>query len=253
MKKLILTTLFTLTLFFVHSHAFALLKLEGRYWFTDLDGTLKVTEGGVQGTDIDLTDDLGVDDEDFWELRIILEMGKHRLRYGFIRLDWDGDEILTKTITFGGETFTVSSRVVTDLDIDYHRLGYIYDLIDTLGNRLSLILEVKYFDIDASLEAPSVVPAIVESETLDAPVPTVGLAFELGLPFLLNFGGEVTGITAGKYGYLVDAEAAINFNPLPMLTISGGYRYFKLEAEDDDDFELDLDLQGPFLTLRVGF
>jgi hypothetical protein len=112
MKKLILTTLFTLTLFFVHSHAFAILKFEGRYWFTDLDGTLKVTERGVQGSNIDLTDDLGVDDEDFWEARITLEMGKHRLRYGFVRLDWDGDEILTETITFGGETFTVSSRVI---------------------------------------------------------------------------------------------------------------------------------------------
>jgi hypothetical protein len=116
-----------------------------------------------------------------------------------------------------------------------------------------LILEVKYFDIDAKLEAPNVVPAIDESESLDAPVPTVGLAFQLGLPFLLNFGGEVTGITAGRYGYLVDAEAAINFNPLPLFTLSGGYRYFKLKAEDDDDFELDFDLQGPFLTLRVGF
>jgi hypothetical protein len=213
---------------------------------------VKVTEGGVKGTEVDLTDDLGVSDEDFWEGRLTLELGKHKLRYGFMRLRWDGDETLAETITFAGETFTVNSLVVTDLDIDYHRLGYVYDLLATNGNRLSVILEVKYFNIDAGLEAPNEVPAIDESESIDAPIPTVGLAFQLGLPFLFNIGGEITGITAGKYGYMLDAEAAINFNPVPFLTLSSGYRYLKLNVEDDDD-EVDFDLNGPFLTLLVGF
>jgi hypothetical protein len=253
MKRFVLTTLFSLALIFVHSQASAILKLEGRYWFTDLDGDLKVTESGIEGTDIELTDTLKVDDEDFWEIRATLELGRHKIRYGFVQFEWDGENTLTETITFGGETFTITTFVATDLDIDYHRLGYEYDIIDTLDNRLGLIVEVKYFDIDASLEAPNEVPPIKESEAFAAPIPTVGVAFQLGLPFLFNVGGELTGITLGKYGYLLDGEAAVNFKPFPFVSISGGYRYLKLKAEDEDDFEVDIDLNGPFITLRAGF
>lgn len=253
MKRILFTTAITLALVFFHTHAFAVLKLEGRYWFTDLEGDLKVSESTIEGTDIDITDTLKVDDEDFWEIRATLELGSHKIRYGFVNLEWDGDNTLAETITFGGQTFTVSTLVATDLDVVYHRLGYEYDIIDTLDNRLGLIFEVKYFDVDASIEAPNLVPAVKESESYSVALPTVGVAFQAGLPFLLNVGGEVTGITLGKYGYLVDAEAAVNFNPFPFVTLSGGYRYFKLHADDDDDFELDFDLNGPFAMLRVGF
>ncbi len=253
MKRILFTTAITLALVFFHTQAFAVVKLEGRYWFTDLEGDLNVTDGGLAGTDIDIKDDLGVDDEDFWEIRATLEFGSHKFRYGFVNLEWDGDNTLTETINFGGETFTVSTFVVTDIDIVYHRLGYEYDFIDTLDYRLGAIFEVKFFDVDASVEAPNVVPAVKESESFTAPVPTIGVAFQAGLPFLLDVGGEVTGITLGKYGYLIDAEAAVNFNPFPFVTLSGGYRYFKLHADVDDDFELDLDLNGPFVLLRVGF
>lgn len=249
MKKILLTALFTLVFVFAHSHSFALLSIEGRYWFTELDGDVKVTEAGVVGTDIDFSDDLGVDDEDFWEVRITLEFGKHKLRYGFIKLEWDGEKTITEEINFGGETFTVSTFVDSELNVDYHRLGYQYDFIDTLENRLGLILELKYFDIDARLKAPP----IDESESLQVPVPTVGVAFQLSLPLLVTFGGEVTGVTLGGYGHLIDGEAALRFNPIPFLRLSGGYRYLKVKVEDGDDSEVDFDLHGPFLTLGASF
>jgi hypothetical protein len=251
-KKLVLTVLFTLTLIFAHSYAFALVKLEGRYWFTDLEGTVEVTEGILPGTRIDLVADVGIADETFLEGRLTLELGSHKLRYSFVRLSWEADETLDTTINFAGVSFPVTTFVETELDIDYHRIGYEYDFIDFLDNRLGVIVEVKIFDIEARLRAPAL--AQDESEAFTAPFPALGAVFQVGLPFFLNIGGELTGITLGSYGYLVDGEAAINFNPLPLVNLSGGYRYVKFHVENDgNDDEVDFDLKGPFATLRIGF
>ncbi len=244
-----------LALFFVlafpGSKAFALVKAEGRYWFTSLNSSVKVTEANIIGTNIDLVDDLGVgDSENFWEGRITLELGSHKLRYSYMPMKWDGSKTISKDIVFKGKTYTASTVVDSELDIKYHRLTYEYDIIDTLDNRLGILLEVKYFDIDASLKDSTLV--LDESESIKVPLPSVGLTANIGLPLLLNVGGEVTGVSLGNYGYIVDAEAAVNFKPLPFITVSGGYRYLKLHVEVNDD-EGDFELNGPYALLRASF
>lgn len=229
----------------------AIVNVEGRYWFSNFDDKVKISKGSVIGTDINLVDDLGVDDSrNFWEGRITLELGSHKLRYGFMPLEWKGSKSLNRSITFNGQTYSASTNVNTELKADYHRLGYEYDIIDSLNNKLGVIFEVKYFDAKASLDAPSA--GIHESADGKAPIPTIGVAAQVGLPFLFSVGGEVTGITVGSKGYMYDAEAAVNFKPAPFVIVSGGYRILKLHAENSDDLA-DLEVKGPFLTLVADF
>ncbi len=233
------------------SKAWALVDIEGRYWFTDLNATAKVTSGGVLGTDIDLANDLGIDDrKNFFDGRITLELGKHRIRYGFAPLKWSGSKTLTSSVTFNGQTYSASAGVDTDVKLDYHRLAYEYDFIDTLDNRLGVIFEAKYFSGNARLAASSL--GLDEKKTLRAPIPTIGVAGQVGLPFLLSVGGEVTGITLGKKAYLYDAEAGVSIKPAPFVVISGGYRIFKLHLEDNDN-KGDFTLKGPYVMLRADF
>ncbi|MBW7956701.1 MAG: hypothetical protein H3C68_02300 [Deltaproteobacteria bacterium] len=248
MKKL--AAFFTMLFVFLGAApASALVDIEGRYWFSDIDGNIRFVDGGV-GTDIDLVNDLGMDDEDFIDARITLELGSHRLRYGFMPLKWEGQNTITRNITFGDQTFSASTDVESELRIDYHRLGYQYNIIDTLDNHLGVIFELKYFDTEASLKAPAV--PLDETETFKAPIPTIGIAAQASLPLLFSVGGEVTGITLGSDAYLVDAEASINFEPVPFIVISGGYRLFRLHVEHDSDLA-DLTLKGPFVMLRADF
>ncbi|HBG45567.1 MAG TPA: hypothetical protein DDW94_01095 [Deltaproteobacteria bacterium] len=249
MKKLSFLFAFMLVLF-TGSMAFAVVDIEGRYWFTDLDGTVKVTEGGTSGTEIDLTDDLGVEDDDFLDARITLELGSHKIRYGYMPLKWNGSKTTTQNIVFNGETYSASTDVQSELKMGYHRLGYEYDFIDTLNNRLGVIFEIKYFDGEASLTAPSA--GLDETESFKAPIPTVGIAAQVGLPFLLSVGGEVTGMGIGSEAYIIDGEAMVNLKPAPFVVISGGYRIFKLHLESDDDLA-DLTVKGPFVMLRADF
>lgn len=250
MKKVAAVLAFFIVLF-TGTNALAIVDVDARYWFSDLDGSVKVTGGGVAGTDLKLGDDLGVDEKNnFFEGRITLELGSHKLRYGYMPLKWDGSKAITQSIVFNGQTYASSTNVDSELKMDYHRLGYEYEIIDTLNNRLGVIFELKYFDGDASLKAPSA--SLDESESFKAPVPTVGISAQVGLPFLFSVGGEVTGITLGSQAYLVDAELAVNLKPAPFVVLSGGYRIFKLHIESDDDL-VDVTAKGPFVMLRADF
>lgn len=229
--------------------ASAWLEAEGRYWLPTLDANFKSSTAAVLGTNIDLVDDLGLDDsETFPEGRVTLNIGKHRLRYGFMPLEWDATKTITRSIVFGGQTYSVSDSVSTTLKADYHRLGYEYDFIDVINNRLGVIFEVKYFDFEAGLKTTG----IDEAESLKAPVPTVGLAAQFGLPSMFSIAGEVTGIGLGSDLYLYDAEVGLILTPAPFVRISGGYRIFELHIEDGDD-EATLTLSGPYVMLRADF
>lgn len=254
MKKLLVFTVALFAVFLISSsRAEAVFEIEGRYWFSTLDSDIKVTDGGLIGTDIDLTKDLGVDDEEsFPEVRVRVGLGSHHLRYSYTSLSWDGTKSIAEVagIDFGGTNFAQTTFVKTSLDIEYHRLAYEYDLFDLMRNRVTLIAELKYLDVDAELDAPAV--ALNESESISIPLPTVGIGVQAGLPALLDVSAEVTGIGLGSDAYFVDAEAMINFHPAPLFVVSGGYRYINLHVDDNDD-ELDFILDGPFLMVKLGF
>ena len=248
MKRMMLSAVLLAVSVFYALPAEAIVHVEGRYWFTTLESNVKATDLGVIGSEINLVDTLGVDDKkNFWEARVDLNLGSHHLRYGYMPLSWDGQKTITQSINFDGKTYSASARVDSNLDITYQRLGYRYNIIDTLGNQLGIIFDIKLFDIEARLKTTG----IDESYSVTAPVPTIGLGAQIGLPFLFTVGAEVTGI-AYSGNHLIDGEAAINFNPIPFITISGGYRIFDLKVEDGDD-KVDFSLKGPFLMVNAGF
>jgi len=250
MRKVLLAVLVVMLFCLMHSTADAIVHVEGRYWFSNLDSKVKVTDASVIGTDIDLVDTLGVDDKkNFWEGRIDLNLGSHHLIYGYMPLSWTGQKTITQSVTFAGRLYTASTKVDSSLDILYQRLGYRYDIIDMLGNRLGIIFDIKLLDIEARLKAPAI--GVDKAYSVTAPIPTVGLGAQVGLPFLFSVGADVTGI-AYSGNHLIDGEAQINFNPIPFVVISGGYRLFDVKVADGDN-KVDFKLKGPFLMVRAGW
>lgn len=251
MKKILLVLAVLALTLSISTDASAWLEAEARYWMPTLESNFKSSITGVIGTNIDLVDDLGLDDnESFPEGRVTLNLGKHRLRYGYMPLEWDASKNITQTYTFGGKDYIAGALVDTTLKADYHRLGYEYDFIDVLNNKLGIIFEIKYFDFEAGLKADGL--GFNETESLKAPVPTIGLAAQFGLPALLSIAGEVTGIGTGGDLYLYDAEVGVVYTPAPFIRLSGGYRIFELHVEDGDD-EATLTLSGPYVMLKADF
>jgi hypothetical protein len=229
------------------------IELEGRWWWTDLKGKMKVTDSNGVGTDIDLKNDLDIKDGGWPELRLTWYTGKNsRIRIAYTQLDYDGDANLQKTILFDGTTYDVGARVVTDLDIKYASLGWAWQFINIDNGffKLGTLIEAKGFWTAATLEAPDL--AIREKEKFTFVLPTIGAALDLNPHKMLNIFAEGSGLYAGNYGYMYDVEAGVKLIPIKILSIKGGYRLLEFEAEHHDDFAK-VRVHGPFVGVTVRF
>ena len=231
------------------------LELEGRYWWTDLQGKMKVTDSNGIGTDIDLKDDLDAKDESWPELRLTWYTGKNsKIRIAYTQVGYDGDANIQKTILFDGTTYDVGTRVVTELDIKYASLGWAWQFINIDNGffKLGTLIEAKGFWTEATLEAPDLATPIKEKEKFTFVLPTIGAALDFNPHKMLNIFAEGSGLYAGNYGYMYDVEAGVKFIPIKILSIKGGYRLLEFKAEHHDDFAK-ARVHGPFVGVTVRF
>jgi hypothetical protein len=253
MKRIFLLSICFLSIFCMVLPVFAFeLGVRGYYWFPEVSGVIRSDDAGIVGTELDLEDDLGVDNESYPIVEVFAGIGKHHLSLAFYNLDYNGDTVLTKDIYFNGELFQVNERVVSSLEYDNYDVMYRYDLIDLenflAGGSLGLVARLMVFDGSASIASATV----TTKEVFTAPIPMVGANFHVGiLKDILEARVLVTGI-----GYsdntAFDGQAELFFTPFPFLDIHGGYRFLKIDVEEDD-VKFDFDNSGLYVALTVSF
>lgn len=230
------------------------LEFEGRYWFTDLEGGIKITENDI-GTDIDFKDDLDIKDEGYPELRLTWYTGRNsRIRVAYTQVAYEGDANLQRTIEFNGTTYNAGTRILTDLDIKYARIGWAWQFIN-IGSgivKLGTLLEARGFWTEGTLEAPDLATPLKEKEEFWFVLPTIGAILDINPHRMWNIFAEGSGMTAGKYGYMYDVEAGVKLIPIKILSIMAGYRLMEFKAEDEPDFAK-VRVYGPFVGVTVRF
>ncbi len=133
-------------------------------------------------------------------------------------------------------------------------MGWVWQFID-IGKgtvKLGTLVEGKGFWVKASLEAPDLLSPVKESKRVLFGLPTIGVAFDINPHKIVNIFGEVSGLSAGSYGYTYDAEAGIKLIPVEFLSIIAGYRIFDVKAKDNSDFAK-LRFHGPFAGATLRF
>ncbi len=226
--------------------------IRGQYWFPDLSGDIRVDDNGLSGTSLDLEDDLEVDDESYPLVEVFAGLGNHHLSVAYYNADYEGSNVLDRTITFDGDTFNVGERVKSSLEYDVYDVMYRYDLLDLenvlAGFSLGLVGRVQVFDGSVEIDSPS----MSTRQDFTAPIPMAGLNLHLGiLADLLEARVLATGIGYGK-GSMIDAQADISFTPFPFIDIHGGYRAMVIDFETDD-VELNYDVLGPYVGVTLSF
>jgi outer membrane protein len=255
MKKLLILCLSVLTLMATALPAQGFeAGVRGYYWFPSLDGNIKYSDNSIQGTKLDLKDDLGFDDEYYPFGGIFLGLGDHHLSFSFYRADYDGRETLTQDINFGGEIFPAGHRIKSSLDYDVYDFTYQYDVLNLenvlAGFSLGLVGRVEVFDLEAEIRDET--SGQSQKEDYTAPVPMLGLNFHLGiLADILEARILATGMGYWD-GYMVDAQAELLFTPIPYVDISAGYRTFWVDV-DTNDLELNYNTSGVYAGITVGF
>lgn len=253
MYRILLVVIFLVSFYGITSAAEVTFEFEGRYWITDLDASVRVIESGI-GTDFDLKQDLGVKDEDYPEARFTWQMNPDsRLRLAYTQVNYAGHEDISRSIEFGGKTYTAGTRVNSEFDIQYLRAGWIWQFVNLMDKiKVGPVVELKGIMADISLDAPNLVPAVSESEDFIAGLPTVGVALDINPVKKVNLFAEISGLSAGSYGYFFDAEAGVKIIPIKNLSITGGFRIIDIEAEYDDDF-VKIETTGPFVGATLRF
>ena len=224
----------------------------GYYWFPSLDGKLKVDEAGIIGTTIDFENDLAIEDEDYPSVEAFVGAGRHHLDLGYTKIDYSGSNVLTRTIVFDGQTYSIGDLVSSSIEykmIDFH---YQYDFIDLenalAGFSLGGVLQVKYLDGEVSLKTTG----LDEKEDFTLPIPMVGLNLHIGIiADILE--ARVRGTIMTYSGdSMYELMADLSFTPLPFIDIHGGYKTFVIDVEEEDAL-LDYDMSGPYAAITISF
>ncbi|MGE3962464.1 MAG: hypothetical protein AB7I09_00015 [Planctomycetota bacterium] len=235
------------------------------YWRADLDGDIQFTDNLVTGTKIDLVDTLGLDkrDEDF-AYRGSVALGPVVLEGQYFEIERDGDQVLTETISFQGQTFVVSDRVLSHVEgvlaTAYAKFGVIgVQPQDGPGFSIGGLVGIDYVKMEASIRSTTLALEESEDASVIFPVGGVTASFELPLGESLSLvaSGQAAGFFGVEYadieGSFVDARGDVGIRLAKLLTVSVGYRFFDVDFEDGDDNEANVTFSGPYVLGQISF
>ncbi len=225
--------------------ASALVEAEGSYWWMSLDGDGKVGYKGVEGTRIDVDDDLGFDSSEGVESLRIIVGNVHQLGAAYLSTSLSADNQLNRTIHFRNKVYPVNTRISTDLDVDLFEAFYRFNVGTSLA-RGGFLLGGLYLRCDSEVRSPVYGRA---SGDFSSGMPFVG-AFFIGNPVpFLGFRGSVLG-SAWDLGDVqasfIDAQMGIEVETPAGIFGGVGYRYVNIDASDDEEpVDITLTLSGP--------
>jgi len=260
MKRLLKTALLALALTGLAAApvlADEIVALKAGYLMLSPEGQFSVDGNALSGTRVDLDTDLGFDDSENYFLEGALNLGPFRLAVGYLPLEFSGAGTLNQTIDFNGTTFDVGVATTSEVKIDIVDAGVTWHVInlDDLPTRIQLGPELAVKLVDADLTMTGVDAntslSVTETESVQVPIPTIGARARIGLSDYLGLIGRV-GYMEFQDNSFLDAEAQIEFSPIPLVGVFGGYRYFDLQVDDSGVF-VDAQFAGPFAGAFIRF
>lgn len=233
------------------------LELKLRYWLTNFEAETEVVEE-IFGGDIDLDDDFNVGDGDLPELQLRWQFKpKHALIARYIQLDNWGENLEVLGLLMDNRPIVAPNFLRSDLELKYLKLGWRRKLFGNEVVKVETIVDLAVFDIEAEFSARTWLISPLwkvddEDEDELGFLPLLGLSCGVTPLKRLSVFAEVSGMYAGSYGSIIDAEAGLRFVPWGFLSIEGGYRYLEIDVElDNEDTQVQLD--GPFVGASVRF
>lgn len=250
-----LTIITLLILFTFYSTAVAdeLLSLKAGYQLLSPSGTIAGSVGG--DTPLNVKSDLDLDDSGGLTGEIALNWGRSRLSVNYLPISFSGTGTLKFDGIFNGQIFAQGDELDSTFEIALYDIGYSYFIVnlDDLPTRFQLGLEVAVKVADSEVIVRNLHPdrLFTERESALVPIPTVGLRSRIALADFLGITGRIGYMEVDANRFL-DAEAQLEFSPVPMLGLYAGYRYFDLKI-DEKDLYVETDFSGPFGGLMVRF
>jgi hypothetical protein len=223
---------------------------------------LDADNSGLQNTDIDIEDDLGLDDmRSLVQGEITFLPGeRHLLRLSGQATRRSANTLLQRTITFEDDTFVINGRVASKLDLTLFGLTYGYRFLKRERFELDGTFSIQIAEIDANITGRDAngtqIRSAQDAEDGVAPIPLFGLEgrFDFGSRWSAEGRFQYVGAnTEGIDASILDARLAVTWRQNPYLVYGVGYRRFDIDVDadrDNDSGRVDLSISGPMLFLR---
>ena len=215
-------------------------------WQQNYDGSIRdLDTGGSVGEEIDFNTDLGLDDEKGNVIYVALEHGVPflpNIKLQSTEIETDATNVLNRSFSYGGETFTASDTVATEADLSHTDLTLYYQVLDNWVS-LDIGLTVRLFDGFVSITSST----DSAREDFDAPIPLLYANARFDLPLSGAYAGVIAHALGDGDNMFVDFQATVGYESSFGAGVEAGFRSLDLDLDDIDDVEADLTIDGAFI------
>ena len=221
-------------------------KFELGGYFPSISSDMKVDVGDVS---IDMENFLGLNEDEsvarldgYWRFA-----KKHRLGFGYYGLRRDATNAFSDSVDIGGETWYAGAYVSTELDMDFFTLVYAYsfyqnekwEIAGTIGAywvkvQTTIALAAA---LDNGVDPPLAVSDRFVSETVEAPLPLIGLSFDYYITpkWMATLKGGYFQLSLDNFsGRILNLGAKLEYQFTKTFGLGLGYDGFRLNVDADD-------------------
>lgn len=218
------------------------IMLKAGYASISSSGQISSSSAGIVGSALNLDNTLAMTKSSNVTLEAAIQLGDSRFGISYMPLKFSGTKTVTTPVQFNGTAFT--NNVKSTLDSSIIDLSYTYFLInmDDIPSRLQIGIEssLKFVSSKAMLSSTG----LSQEVSANLPIPTIGVRARVALADLVGITANVGYLGYGGNSFL-DAQAQIEFSPLPTIGIYAGYRQIALKI-DKVGLKVDTTFAGPF-------
>lgn len=230
------------------------IEFEGQYWTPGFD-TFGINTGNGEGDGVDFNEDLGFGEKPYSEIRLLFTARPRKtFRLYATQLNRTGDSTLSDFVVFDERLFGPGTRVESEFDMDYLRMGYQWIVTPRRMDRfhIGLLFDVRIMTMNAYLSAPDLRSPMDGHEKLAVFLPTLGLNMKLTLHERVHTFVEIAGMKTDRFGSILDSEAGIRFTPVQHVNLVAGYRMMDVHVIDVPN-HVEMKMSGPYMTLGFQF
>lgn len=210
------------------------------FWDPSPDIVIASESLGQIGDRIDFVNDLGIEKSTFRQFKITLRPAtKHKFRFEYTPIRYSADHTVTRTFIFNGQRYTIGLPVTSDVKWNAYRFGYEWDFVYRDRGFAGVVIEAKYTDIQATLDANFAGFHDTEFTHAKAPIPAIGFIGRGYVASNISITGEFTGFklpdvgsesSNNRYGgqfFDFDLYGTVNFTD--HFGVDAGYRSFDVD------------------------
>jgi hypothetical protein len=223
-------------------------EITGSAWLVDSGGTIQ-----AGGSPVDLVSDLGAQQQQpaFYGRLVIKPGRRHRIVVEGMPLRLNGYNIVSRTITYQGQTFDVNDTVRSTADLNYAFAGYQYDLLSSSRGHFGLSAGAAYLSATGTVMEVAGGTTATKTEAVGLPLAGAeGRVFPLPHSQILQIEAGVRGMAVGSYGHYLEASGSGGVGIGPFVILAG-YRWANIDLHDSSaENGVDVRLHGPIFSLQ---